>query len=84
MPVAISETGAVLDGICGIAETETLLSWLQSHPQGPVDVTRCEHAHTAILQVLLAVGPTVVGIDADADADTWRSLLRHAKTDQGA
>lgn len=61
MPMDLSDTAAVLTGICEVGEAETLLTWLQAHPQGPVDVSGCEHAHTAIVQVLMAARPTLIG-----------------------
>lgn len=84
MPMELTETAAVLEGVCEVAEAEALLSWLQSHPQGRVDITRCAHLHTAILQVLMAAGPTLVGADGGTDARPWLALLRPAATDRQA
>ena len=75
MPMDLSETAAVLTGICEVAEAETLLAWLQAHPQGPVDVSGCEHAHTALVQVLLAAGPTMIGGPGGAEAPAWLEAL---------
>lgn len=79
MPMDLSETAAVLAGICEVAEAETLLAWLQAHPQGPVDVSGCEHAHTAIVQVLIAARPAVIGGMGGlggAEAPAWLEALR--------
>ena len=77
MPMELSETVAILTGICEVAEAETLLAWLQAHPQGPVDVSRCEHAHTAIVQVLMAARPTLVCGPAGSDGGPWLGALLH-------
>lgn len=80
MPMDLSETAAVLTGICEVAEAETLLAWLQAHPLGPVDVSACEHAHTAVVQVLIAVRPTLVCGADGADGAAWLEALRpHGK-----
>lgn len=77
MSVDLSDAAAVLTGICDVAEAETLLAWLQTHPQGPVDLSRCEHAHTAVVQVLIAARPTLVGATAGGtDAAAWLAALR--------
>lgn len=76
MPMDLSETAAVLAGICEVAEAETLLAWLQAHPEGPVDVSGCEHAHTAIVQVLIAARPAVTGVPGGAEAPAWLEALR--------
>ena len=79
MPMDLSETAAVLSGICEVAEAETLLAWLQAHPEGPVDVSGCEHAHTAIVQVLIAARPAVIGAPGGAggaEAPAWLEALR--------
>jgi hypothetical protein len=76
MPMDLSDTAAVLVGVCEVAEAETLLAWLQAHPQGPVDVSGCEHAHTALVQVLIAARPAVTGGSGGADAPAWVEALR--------
>lgn len=75
MPMDLSETVATLTGICEVADAEPLLVWLQAHPQGQVDVSRCEHAHTAIVQVLMAAQPTLVGMPAGAGERAWLSAF---------
>ena len=81
MPMDLSDTAAVLTGICEVGEAETLLTWLQAHPQGPVDVSRCEHAHTAIVQVLTAAGPTLTGgAPADTAERAWLGALGPGET----
>jgi hypothetical protein len=51
----------VLEGACPIDDAEPLLQHLLAHPGAAVHWRRCEHAHTAVLQVLMASGRHLVG-----------------------
>ena len=62
MTVRIGDDGTiVLEGACPIDDAEPLLQHLLAHPGAAVDWRRCEHAHTAVLQVLMASGRRLVG-----------------------
>ncbi len=70
---------AVLEGVCTVEEAESLLEWLVEHPRGKVNLKRCEHLHTAVLQVLLAVRPGVSRAPEEPFlAEVIRSLLHPA------
>lgn len=71
MPVVTGPTGATLIDVCGVAEAETLLAWLLDHPTGQVDLQPCRHLHTAVLQVLLALRPTLAGEPDDPLLAEW-------------
>lgn len=71
MPVVTGPNGAALSGICGVAEAETLLVWLLDHPMMQIDLTACQHVHTAVLQVLLALRPSITGQPADPGLAAW-------------
>jgi hypothetical protein len=58
MPIIYSDQIAQFDGVCEVEEAEELLLWLQDHPEGQLDLATCEHLHSAILQVMLAVQPS--------------------------
>lgn len=62
---------AVLEGVCTVEEADSLLEWLQDDPRRPVDWTDCDHLHTAVLQVLLAVGPPLIGEPRDPFLARW-------------
>ena len=49
-----------VEGICSVEEAETLLMLLEAHG-APVDLSACTHLHAAPFQVLLALGPEVIG-----------------------
>ena len=56
-----AEEGTIhLSGRCGVDEAETLLELLCAERR-PVDLTRCEHLHTALVQILLAARADVTG-----------------------
>ncbi len=62
MTVTLSGDGVIaLHGSCPAEDAETLLRCLADEPGARVDWSACEAAHTAVVQVLLAVQPTVVG-----------------------
>ncbi len=71
MPVTLKKTVAVFDGVCAVEEAETLLAWLQENPKGRVNLKRCTHIHTAVLQVLLAFRPRVSPFPEDQDLAAW-------------
>jgi hypothetical protein len=61
----------ILDGDCGAEDAEPLLQMLLADPGGAVDWTRCSHLHTAVVQVILAAAPTLVGPCGDSWVSTW-------------
>jgi len=71
MPVTYKKTVAILDGICAVEEAEQLLEWLGQHPKGKVNLKQCEHLHSAIAQVLMAVKPPLTAAPADPEMATW-------------
>jgi hypothetical protein len=55
------EAGEIrLTGRCGAEEAETLLSLLLAG-NDRVDLTGCEHLHTALLQLLIVARPAIRG-----------------------
>ncbi len=70
MSVTKAEDGRILlRGVCPIEEAETLLRYLSEVPGATVDWSACEHAHTAVIQVLLAAQPRIVGRPVDPFLD---------------
>ena len=62
-----------LVGACPVEEAETLLQLLQSAPAAPCDWTRCTHLHTAVVQVIRAARPALIGPCGDAWIEQWVS-----------
>jgi hypothetical protein len=61
----------VLDGRCPVEDAEPLLQLLQANPSAPLDWTRCGHLHTAVLQVIMAARPVLLGRCGDPWVQEW-------------
>jgi ribosome maturation factor RimP len=67
-----AENLLLLDGVCPSDEAELLLQYLADNPQATVDLRSCEAAHTAVVQVLMAARPKVLGPPAsDTPLRRW-------------
>lgn len=60
-----------LTGDCRVEDAEPLLGFLQSGPDRVVDVREAGHLHTAVVQVLLALKPQVIGPTRDLFTQSW-------------
>ena len=54
MPARIDGDRLLLSGVVSIEEAESVRDLLACHPDAGLDLSACEHLHTAALQVLLA------------------------------
>jgi hypothetical protein len=62
MTVRASADGAILlEGSCPGEDAEALLQQLLAAPTAAVDIRRCDSAHTAVIQVLMAFKPKLLG-----------------------
>lgn len=59
MPFEAKKKTAALTGHCTVEEAEPVLAWLLANRQGRLDLSRCDHLHAAVLQVLMAVRPKI-------------------------
>jgi hypothetical protein len=67
MSVSMGDEGAILlTGVCPIEDAEALLQRLCDDPDATVDWSGCEQAHAAVIQVLMAAKPQLVGSPTDA------------------
>ena len=60
-----------LEGTCGVEEADELLQWLNTNPQGKVNLKGCEHMHAAVLQVLMACQPPLSAEPEDPFLAQW-------------
>jgi hypothetical protein len=60
-----------LEGRCPVEDAEQLLQMLQSNPGASCDLTLCNHLHTAVVQVILAARPPLIGPCGDAWVEQW-------------
>ncbi|GAB6042831.1 hypothetical protein [Endothiovibrio diazotrophicus] len=79
MPLSYDEQTISIEGVCGVEEAESLLEWLNAHPDGAIDLLRCEHIHSAPLQVLLAARPPIVAAPGDEFLARWLLPLFKAR-----
>ena len=62
MTVRFTANGTIaLEGLCPSEDAEALLQYLLAHPAAPVDWRACGGAHTAVIQVLMAARPKLLG-----------------------
>ena len=72
MTVRLAAGGGIeLVGACPSGDAEALLQLLLADPGVTVDWRECRGAHTAVVQVLLAVRPKLLGPPADACLKDW-------------
>ncbi|MDP3173217.1 MAG: hypothetical protein Q8M88_02135 [Phenylobacterium sp.] len=64
-----------LEGACRVEEAETLVGLLQAQATRAVDLSQCRHLHGAVVQVLLAFAPPILG---EAPEPFIRDLLAPA------
>lgn len=64
-----------LQGACPLEDAEDLLRLLIEQRGRAVDWTGCDIAHTAVIQVLLALRPVMIGLPAGKFLRTWISPL---------
>lgn len=66
MTVTVSPDGVILlQGACLLEDAEVLLRRLSDDPDADVDWSGCGPIHTAVIQVLMAAGPRIVGSPTD-------------------
>ena len=61
-----SDAGTIdLGADCSVEEAETLLHLFLEHKGARVNASACEHIHTAVFQVLMAIKPSCSGEPED-------------------
>jgi hypothetical protein len=73
MPIDCKKKVAYLRDVCAVEEAETLLMWLHDNPDGRVNMRDCQHLHTAVLQVLVAVKPILSAQPQNEFLSRWVS-----------
>jgi hypothetical protein len=71
MSVRLDGDVIILEGSCRVEDAEPLLGWLQADRGRMVDLAGAEHLHAAVLQVLMALRPTIRGTAGDAFLQHW-------------
>jgi hypothetical protein len=75
MTVTLETDTIRLSADCPVGDAEPLLALLQEAPGRAVDLTGAGTLHTAVVQVLLALQPEVLGPAGDPFVDRWIAPL---------
>lgn len=68
---AVGDGSIELTGTCPSCDAEPLLQLLLSMPGAKVDWRGCHGAHAAVVQVLMAAKPKLLGPAADRSLEKW-------------
>jgi hypothetical protein len=71
MSVRLDGNIVILEGVCRVEDAEPLLSLLQADRGRAVDFSEAEHLHAAVLQVLMALRPTLRGAGKNDFMRDW-------------
>lgn len=71
MPIEFKNNCAVFRDEVSVEEAEGLLEWLQKRPTAKVDLSACDHLHTADLQVLMTAKVGVSSWPKKAELRAW-------------
>ena len=73
---------AIVDGVAGLDDADTLRNWIGDRRTALVDLSRAEHIHAAVLQVLLASTTVrLIGMPSDPLLrDVLAEKLAHQKS----
>jgi hypothetical protein len=61
----------MLAGPCPVDDAEPLLQMLLETPAAAVDWRACQSPHTAVVQVIMAAGPALIGPCGDDWTERW-------------
>lgn len=59
MAIQYGKTVVKFIDMVSVEDTETLWQWMQQHPGGKINLAKCQHLHTSILQLLVLAKPTI-------------------------
>lgn len=68
MTITLDQGTIRLIGACGVEEAETLVTFLESHPELAIDLSGATALHTALWQTLMVFRPPVTGVPAPSMA----------------
>lgn len=69
MPVNLQQNGEsvllLLEGVVSAEETDEVVGYLKGTPGIRLDLSACEHLHTAVLQAIVVLRPDIAALPAD-------------------
>ena len=70
MPVRFTKNGdnllLILEGVIGAEDTDEVVGVIKENPDLLVDLSECDHLHTAVLQALMVLRPKISAMPADS------------------
>lgn len=61
MTVSVDDTAIRLTGPCGVEEVDTLVGYMDRHPDLHIDLSAATTIHTSLWQALMVFRPKVMG-----------------------
>jgi len=75
---------AVFEDLVGIEEADELLKWTEKCREGSIDLSKCTHMHTAIVQLLMVSGNPIRAWPAQHPFAQWlKSALQNFSRKEG-
>jgi hypothetical protein len=71
MSVNLEDDIIRLQGQCGVEEAERFLVLLQETPGRRVNLARADNLHTALVQIIMALRPQLIGECGDVFVREW-------------
>lgn len=65
MTVSRDGSTILLQGVCRVEDAEPLAALLQGISDSTLDLAACKGLHAAVVQAILAFGPSIVGVPDD-------------------
>jgi hypothetical protein len=78
MTIRIEDDVVRIEGAAQVADAEPLLSALLDDPTRSVDLTASTRVHSAIIQILVALRPRIIGAPADRFQNGYIAALLDA------
>lgn len=75
MPIIYDKNIAFLEKICEVEEAEEFIKWLKKTKDPVIDLTKTEHIHTAILQIILIFKPEIKALPGNSLKDDLKFLI---------
>jgi hypothetical protein len=60
MTISVDDKAIRLEGQCGVEEVETLVDYMDRHPDLHIDLSAATTIHTSLLQALMVFRPTLM------------------------
>ncbi len=66
MAIEYQDHTAILKDVCTIEEGEQFFEWIKNQDSPKIKLAEVQHIHTAIVQTILYLKPTIEGLEEDS------------------